>query len=115
MGSQLGTWPRRSDVCNFEQILWGDRQRVPIRRRRTNVMKRNYTRMMTELTGWAVALCCPHCGRTGTGTVSESSLDRPAKLRVSVDTLSMGFVAVELRSGVGQDIRCATCNSSALR
>ena len=106
---------RPRDVCNFEQILWAAQQRMPTRRRRTNVMKRRYTCIMTALNAWAVALCCPHCGRTGTGTVSESSLDRPAKLHVSVDSLSIGFVAVELRSGVGQDIRCATCKSSALK
>ena len=70
---------------------------------------------MTALTAWAVALCCPHCGLAGTGTVSEGGSDGNAGPRLRVDSLSSGFVAVELRRGAGQDIRCITCNSSALK
>jgi hypothetical protein len=70
---------------------------------------------MTALDTWAVTLCCPHCGRTGTGTVSEDRLDGDAEPRLHVENLSSGFVAVELRPGAGQDIRCITCNSSALK
>jgi len=113
-GQPRATLPSfRSEVCNLEQtVRAAPAEDAHPQTPHKSVMKRN---TMTALNAWAVALCCPHCGRTGTVTVSESSLDRPAKLRVSVDTLSMGFVAVELRSGVGQDIRCATCNSSALK
>jgi hypothetical protein len=78
-----------------------------------SVMNRNYTPTMTMSNAWAVTLCCPHCGRTGTGTVSEDG--RQAEPRLRVDSLSGGFVAVELRPGAGQDIRCVTCNSSALK
>jgi transketolase N-terminal domain/subunit len=74
-----------------------------------------HTETTTALNVWAVAPCCPHCGRTGTGTVSEDSLDGQAQPRLSVDSLSSGFLAVELRSGTGQNIRCVTCNSSALK
>jgi hypothetical protein len=96
------------DVCNFEQTLWaaptenGGPQRA--------VMNPNYTQTSTA---WAVSLCCPHCGRTGTGTASEEDAEGEPRLRV--ESLSSGFVAVELRPGAGQDIRCITCNSSALK
>jgi hypothetical protein len=70
---------------------------------------------MTALESWAVTLCCPHCGRTGTATVSEDGLAGQAERHLRVDSLSSGFVAVELRSGAGLDIRCVTCNSSALK
>jgi hypothetical protein len=80
-----------------------------------SVTNRNYSHRMTTSNAWAVTLCCPHCGRTGTGTVSEEGLDRQAERRLRVDSLSSGFVAVELRPGAGQDIRCVTCNSSALK
>jgi hypothetical protein len=66
-----------SEVCNFDQALCA----APIedgvlQPPQKSVMNRNSIQTMTALTAWAVALCCPHCGRTGTGTVSESSLDR---------------------------------------
>jgi hypothetical protein len=80
-----------------------------------SVTNRNYSPPMTTSNAWAVTLCCPHCGRTGTGTVSEAGLDGQAERRLRVDSLSSGFVAVELRPGAGQDIRCMTCNSSALK
>jgi hypothetical protein len=76
-------------------------------------MNPNHTQTMIALTAWAVSLCCPHCGRTGTGTASEEDAEGEPRLRV--DSLSSGFVAVELRPGAGQDIRCVTCNSSALK
>jgi hypothetical protein len=72
-------------------------------------MNRNYNQPMTALNAWAIVLCCPHCRRPGTGTVSEGQ----AEPRLRVESLSSGFVAVE-RPGAGQDIRCVTCNSSAL-
>ncbi len=78
-------------------------------------MSRNYTQPMTALNAWAVTLCCPHCGRTGTGTVSEDGMNGQTEPRLRVDSLPSGFVAVELRPGAGQDIRCITCNSSALK
>jgi hypothetical protein len=70
---------------------------------------------MTALESWAVTLCCPHCGRTGAATVSEDGLEGKAERHLRVDSLSSGFVAVELRPGAGLDIRCVTCNSSALK
>jgi hypothetical protein len=79
-----------------------------------SVMNRDYNRTVTASNAWAVTLCCPHCGRTGTGTVSDG-MDRQAERHLRVDSLSIGFVAVELRPGAGQDIRCVTCNSSALK
>jgi hypothetical protein len=109
----IGTKPG-PDVFNFEQTLWaaptdnGDPQRP-----HKSVMSRTYAHTMIALTPWAVSLCCPHCGRTGTGTASEEDADGEPRLRV--DGLSSGFVAVELRPGAGQDIRCVTCNSSALK
>jgi hypothetical protein len=77
-------------------------------------MNRNYT-LMNALSAWAVALCCPHCGRTGSCTVSEDADDGGKEPRLRVEGLSSGFVVVELRPGAGQDIRCGTCNSSALK
>jgi DNA-directed RNA polymerase subunit RPC12/RpoP len=71
-------------------------------------MNRDNT-LMNALSAWTVGLRCPHCGRTGTGTVSED-----AEPRLRVDGLSSGFVVVEL-TGSRQDIRCGTCNSSALK
>jgi DNA-directed RNA polymerase subunit RPC12/RpoP len=67
---------------------------------------------MNALSAWTVALRCPHCGRTGLGTVSEDGQKVPS---LRVDGLSTGFITVELRPGAGPDIRCATCNSSALK
>jgi hypothetical protein len=75
-------------------------------------MNRNYT-LTNAFSAWAVALCCPHCGRTGSCTVSEDDGGKEPRLRV--EGLSSGFVVVELRPGAGQDIRCGTCNSSALK
>jgi hypothetical protein len=71
--------------------------------------------MTTALDTWTVTLCCPHCGRTGTGTVFEDDLDGQVEPRLRIASLPSGFVAVELRPGGAQDIRCATCNSSALK
>ena len=76
-------------------------------------MKRDYA-LMNALSAWTVALRCPHCGRTGSGTVSEDAYGKNEQ-RLRVDRLSSGFVVVELRPGAGQDIRCGTCNSSALK
>jgi hypothetical protein len=109
---QVATLPAfRGEVCNFAQTLWAaptenNGPHTPNK----SVMNRNYTQTMTALSAWVVALCCPHCGRTGTGTVSEG-----AGSRLRADSLSSGFGAVELRPGAGQDIRCVTCNSSALK
>jgi hypothetical protein len=64
---------------------------------------------------WTVALRCPHCGRTGSGTVSEDAYGGQREPRLRVDGLSSGFVVGELRPGARQDVRCATCNSSALK
>jgi hypothetical protein len=77
-------------------------------------MNRDYA-LMNALSAWTVALCCPHCGRTGSGTVSEDTYGGQREPRLRVDGLSSGFVIVELRPGARQDIRCATCNSSALK
>jgi hypothetical protein len=77
-------------------------------------MNRNYT-FMNALSAWAVALRCPHCGRTGSCTISEDVDDGRKEPRLRVEGLSSGFVVVELRPGAGQDIRCGTCNSSALK
>ncbi len=71
--------------------------------------------LMNALSTWTVALRCPHCGRAGSGTVSEDAYDGKNEHRLRIDRLSSGFVVVELRPGAGQDIRCGTCNSSALK
>jgi hypothetical protein len=71
--------------------------------------------LMNALSAWTVALRCPHCGRTGSGTISEGAHAGQKESRLRVDELSSGFVVVELRTGAGQDIRCATCSSSALK
>jgi hypothetical protein len=71
--------------------------------------------LVNALSAWTVALCCPHCGRTGSCAVSEDAYDGQKEPRLRVDRLSSGFVVVELRPGAGQDIRCGTCNSSALK
>jgi hypothetical protein len=111
---QVATPP--SEVCNFAQTLWARRtENDGTHTPNKSVMNGNYTQTMTALNAWAVALCCPHCGRTGTGTVSEGGLNGQARARLRVDSLSSGFGAVELRPGAGQDIRCMTCNSSALK
>ena len=70
---------------------------------------------MTALDTWAITLRCPHCGRAGTATVSEDGSDGQAEPRLRIVALSSGFVVVELRRGAEQDIRCSTCNSSALK
>jgi hypothetical protein len=70
---------------------------------------------MTALNAWVVTLYCPHCGRTGTGTISEGGLEERAAPGLRVDSLTSGFRAVELRPKARQDIRCVTCNSSALK
>jgi DNA-directed RNA polymerase subunit RPC12/RpoP len=77
-------------------------------------MNRDYA-LLSALSEWTVALRCPHCSRTGSGTVSEDDSDGQIEPRLRVDGLSRGFVVVELRTGAGRDIRCATCNSSALK
>jgi DNA-directed RNA polymerase subunit RPC12/RpoP len=77
-------------------------------------MNRNYA-PLSALSEWTVALRCPHCGRAGSGIVSEDHADGQIEPRLRVDGLSSGFVVVELRTGAGQDIRCGTCNSSALK
>ena len=77
-------------------------------------MNRDYA-SLSALSEWTVALRCPHCGRTGSGTVSEDESDGQTKPRLRVDGLSRGFVVVDLRTGAGRDIRCGTCNSSALK
>jgi hypothetical protein len=77
-------------------------------------MNRDYA-LMNASSEWTVALCCPHCGRTGSGTVSEDPYDGQKEPHRRVDGLSSGFVVAELRPGAGQDIRCGTCNSSALK
>jgi hypothetical protein len=74
----------------------------------------DYT-LVNELSSWAVALLCPHCERTGSCTVSEDADDGAKELGLRIDALSSGFVVVELRARAGRDIRCATCNSSALK
>jgi hypothetical protein len=67
---------------------------------------------MTDLDTWAITLRCPHCGRAGTAIVSEvASVDKEASL--CIGGLSSGFVVVPRRGG--QDIRCSTCNSSAVK
>jgi LSD1 subclass zinc finger protein len=66
---------------------------------------------MPALDTWAITLRCPHCGRAGTAAVSEGDADG----KVRINDLSSGFVVVELRRGAEQDIRCSTCNSSALK
>jgi phage FluMu protein Com len=70
---------------------------------------------MTALESWTITLRCPHCGRTGTGTVFEEDAEGQGKSRLRIDQLSNGFIAVELHAGARQDIRCAICNSSALK
>jgi hypothetical protein len=50
---------------------------------------------MTAFNAWAISLCCPHCGRSGTGTVSEGGLDGQAGSRLTVNSLSSGFGAVD--------------------
>jgi hypothetical protein len=58
---------------------------------------------------WSISLQCLHCGCTGTATVHEPE----AGLRFRVEGLSAGFRVIERPRG--PDIRCVTCNSSALR
>jgi hypothetical protein len=77
-------------------------------------MNRDNT-LMNPLSAWTVALRCPFCGHTGSGAISEDAYDGHKEPRLRVDGLSRGFVVVELRLGPGQDIRCGTCNSSALK
>jgi DNA-directed RNA polymerase subunit RPC12/RpoP len=77
-------------------------------------MNRDYA-PLGALSEWTVALRCPHCGRTGSGTFSEGDSDGQIEPRLRVDGLSSGFVVVELRTGAGRDIRCGNCNSSALK
>jgi hypothetical protein len=101
-------------LCNFEQTRERYRRMMLGRRPYQIQMSRNYA-LMNALSAWAVALRCPHCGRTGSGTVSEDRHDQQEEPRLRIDSLPRGFVAVELRPGAGQDIRCATCNSSALK
>jgi hypothetical protein len=55
---------------------------------------------------WSVSLQCPHCQRTGTATIHEGP-------RFRVEVLTAGFGVIERPNS--PDIRCATCNSSALR
>ena len=69
---------------------------------------------MNPSSAWTVALRCPHCGRVGSGAASEGAYDGQNESRLRIDGLSSGFVVVELRTGVGHDIRCSSCNSSAL-
>jgi DNA-directed RNA polymerase subunit RPC12/RpoP len=76
-------------------------------------MNRDYA-LMNTLSAWTVALRCPHCGHTGSGTVSEDAHGGQRERRLRMD-VSSGFVVVELRTGAGQVIRCGTCNSSALK
>ncbi len=61
-------------------------------------------------TRWAVALECPQCKRIGTASAFEDGCDG----RVFIDSPSYGFVVMTRRAS-GHDIRCATCNSSALK
>jgi hypothetical protein len=71
-------------------------------RRRRTVINRNYLQTMTALNAWVVTLYCPHCGRTGTGTVSEGGLEERAAPGLRVDSLTSGFRAVELRPKAGK-------------
>jgi hypothetical protein len=77
-------------------------------------MTRDYA-FMNALSAWTVALRCPFCGCTESGAISEDVFDGQKESRLRVDGLSSGFVVVELRPGPGQDIRCGTCDSSALK
>jgi hypothetical protein len=72
-------------------------------------------RQLTQPQAWAITLRCPHCGRAGTAIVSELGSVGQAESRLRIDCLSSGFVVVERRPRAGQDIRCSTCNSSALK
>jgi hypothetical protein len=70
------------------------------------------TLAMTSLEAWAIKLECPHCGRVGTATVSDDGPDG----EVCIDELSPGFVVVKRSMPVARhDVRCSTCNSSALK
>ena len=68
-------------------------------------MNRDYA-FMSALRAWTVVLRCPHCGRTGSGAVSEDASD---KSRFRVDGISSGFVVALRRHSM------STCNSSALK
>jgi hypothetical protein len=48
------------------------------------------TRDMNALSSWTVALCCPHCGRTGSGTISEGARSGQKEACLRVDELSTG-------------------------
>ncbi len=65
---------------------------------------------MTSLEAWTIKLECPHCGRVGTATV----FDEGPEGEVCIGALSLGFVVVK-RPGARHDVRCSTCNSSALK
>jgi hypothetical protein len=61
---------------------------------------------------WAIKLECPHCGRIGTAMVSDDGADG----HVRIDGLSPGFVVVQRAAPAARDdVRCSTCNSSALK
>jgi hypothetical protein len=71
-----------------------------------------YNLTMSSLDAWAIKLECPHCGRIGTATVSDGRADG----EVCIDRLSPGFVVVKRPApGARHDVRCSTCNSSALK
>jgi hypothetical protein len=70
-----------------------------------------YTLTMFPL-AWAIKLECPHCGRIGTAMVSDDGADG----KVRIDGLSLGFVVVQRAAPAARDdVRCSTCNSSALK
>jgi hypothetical protein len=61
---------------------------------------------------WAIKLECPHCGRIGTAMVSDDGADG----KVRIDGLPLGFVVVQRAAPAARDdVRCSTCNSSALK
>jgi hypothetical protein len=54
-------------------------------------MNRDYA-LMNTLSAWTVALRCPHCGHTGSGTVSEDAHGGQRERRLRMD-VSSGFVS----------------------
>jgi phage FluMu protein Com len=65
---------------------------------------------VSALDKWSISLRCPHCARIGTATISEDGSTQ------RINDISSGFMLVERRApGAGHDIRCSTCNSSALQ
>src|SRR3984957_9629426 len=80
--------PRR--LCKIEQTRSAPRTEDvgPAGRGQIAEMNRDHA-LMNALSAWTVALRCPHCGRTGSGTVSEDAYGGHREPGLRVDRKSV--------------------------